>query len=169
MGLPRRAGHPPPSLVLEEQGSPAALGGRSPKRVTCSGRRWTGLKDPKESPFPTAAMDQQAESGHCLFLPPQLGLGWVSPHYGEAGSAIRIRTDSMGRLSGCCGCTCPGSITPQPLSPCRGDASRAGAVSCCNQAAARPELSTQFPGSTCLLPAPQSTQYHGAPSCQVPI
>lgn len=134
-----------------------------------SGRRWKGLRDPKESPFPTAAMEQHAERGHCLLLVPQLGLGWVSPHYGEAGSAIPIPTDSMGRLSGSCGCTCPGSITPQPRSPCRQGASRAGTVSCCTQAAVQLEPGLQSLGSTHLLPASQSTQYHGAPSCQVLI
>lgn len=47
---------------------------------------------PNRSPFPSTAVDRQAENGHCLLLPVQLGLGGVSDDQ-QAGSATLLPKD----------------------------------------------------------------------------
>lgn len=151
--------------------------------------RWKGLRDPKGSLSPPPAMDRQAESGHCLLLPLQLGLGWLSPHYWEAGSAIPVPTGSTGRPAGCCGCACravhpcPGSIPPQRCELLRGR-SQWGWLSvllhpgcCVAWASGQGRAGSAVCGPPAqqgreYLSAPslsQSTEYHEAPSCQAPI
>lgn len=142
MGVPCRAGYPPPSPGCREQGSPAALGRRSLERVTCSGGRREGSGDPKNplSPHQPRAGKQEAGTAFSLHSSlawdgsplavrkqvqpsPSLQAAWAGRQAAAAVPAERC-------------VPALGAFLPSPASSSRKGAGGDGSASCCTHAAA---------------------------------
>lgn len=142
MGVPCRAGHPPPSPGRREQGSPAALGRRSLERVTCSGGRQEGSGDPKNPLSPHQPRAGKQEAGTAFS--PHSSLAWdgsplavrkqvqpsPSPQAAWAGRQAAAAVPAERCVPAL------GAFLPSPASSGGEGAGEDGSASCCTQAAA---------------------------------